>query len=366
MLPYERFHFISDDFRDPFSRDRDRIIHSSSFRRLEYKTQVFINTVGDYFRTRLTHSLEASQISRSICRHLRLNETLAEAIALAHDLGHTPFGHAGGDELDRVLRENGHEMGFEHNFQSFRVVTKLEKQYKDFSGLNLTFATLEGILKHSAPYKKPFLDEKMNEVFRLEYHPSLEAIVVDSADEIAYMSHDIDDGVKSRLISYDDLAENELVDEITSRVYKEGVTKTDDIFRYRFSSQMINLLVYSFLESSKNHGYETSVPQCGVIPVSEEFTFGFEKEMKKKIKELKKLLFKRLYRHEQVSKKMFFGKVCIRGLYEAFKKEPNLMPREAVMRLEDGCKPHRVVADYIASLSDRGAMELYRELYVGQ
>jgi dGTPase len=195
MRPEQRFHGISDDFRSPFARDRDRIIHSGSFRKLEYKTQVFLNQEGDFFRTRLTHSLEVSQIARSVAAELGLRESLAEAIAIAHDLGHTPFGHVGGDTLDACLKAAGHANGFEHNFQSFRVVTVLEKRYRTFDGLNLTFATLEGILKHSYPYTKVFFPAWIDEVFALDHHPSVEAMIVDRADEIAYMSHDIDDGV---------------------------------------------------------------------------------------------------------------------------------------------------------------------------
>ncbi|MFP4487119.1 MAG: deoxyguanosinetriphosphate triphosphohydrolase family protein [Campylobacterales bacterium] len=367
MDPKKRFYPIQNDFRDPYARDRDRVIHCSSFRRLEYKTQVFINTVGDYFRTRLTHSLEVSQIARSIARSLGLNETLAEVIALSHDLGHTPFGHAGGDELDLVLKKDGFKNGFEHNFQSFRVVTSLEKRYKDFSGLNLTFATLEGILKHSYPYKKSFLDSKIDEVFKLDYHPSLEAIVVDSADEIAYVSHDIDDGLKYGLIGMDDLRQSSLVQKVLDIVNKEGVYEGDDVFRYRFSSHMINHLVYSFLENPHNKEYPTNRVLSATIKASEEIDFGFEKELKKEIKALKKILFQKLYKHEVVNRKMYFGRKCIKSLYEAFMSEPNLMSggyKNLVDEQSD--KKHRVVADYIAGMSDRYAMELYKELYVGE
>ena len=188
MQANSRFFDLNDDFREPFARDRDRILHSGNFRKLEYKTQVFLNQEGDFFRTRLTHSLEVSQIARSITKELKLQEALAEAIALAHDLGHTPFGHVGGDTLDELLKEKGHTNGFEHNFQSFRVVSKLEKRYKEFDGLNLTFATLEGILKHSYPYKKSFLPSEVVKTFNLDVHPSIEAMIVDRADEIAYQS----------------------------------------------------------------------------------------------------------------------------------------------------------------------------------
>ena len=222
MEAEQRFHSFAEDFRDPYSRDRDRVIHCSSFRRLEYKTQVFLNHEGDYFRTRLTHSLEVSQIARTLSRTLELNETLSEVIALSHDLGHTPFGHIGGDELDRLLKADGHPLGFEHNFQSFRVLTRLEKRYKDFDGLNLTFATLEGVLKHSYPYEKDFL-ANIDPAFALDKHPSLEAMVVDHADEIAYTSHDIDDGIKYGLIRFEDLKDDALCQRVDRMVREEGI-----------------------------------------------------------------------------------------------------------------------------------------------
>ncbi len=211
MKKTDRFYHFTGDFRSPFDRDRDRVIHSEWFRALEYKTQVFMNSDGDYFRTRLTHSLEVSQIARTIAKTLNLNESLAEVIALSHDLGHTPFGHVGGDALDEALRNAGNTSGFEHNFQSFRVLTKLEKRYPDFDGLNLTFATLEGVLKHSAPYKKPFLPPEVVDTFELDFHPSFEAMIVDYADTIAYSAADIDYALKYGLISLDDLMDSQLV-----------------------------------------------------------------------------------------------------------------------------------------------------------
>lgn len=367
MRASDRFYEIKDDFRDPYARDRDRIIHCSSFRRLEYKTQVFINTVGDYFRTRLTHSIEVSQIARSIAKTLGLNETLAEAIALSHDLGHTPFGHAGGDELDSIIKKSGFENGFEHNFQSFRVVTSLEKRYKGFNGLNLTFATLEGILKHSYPYRKKFLPKEIDRIFKLDFHPSLEAKIVDSADEIAYLSHDIDDGLKYNLINIDDLKDSSIVQKVLKIVKDEGVEEDDDVFRYRFSSHMINLLVYSFLQNENNKKYETKEVLCATIKADGELEFGFDAKLREEIEELKKILFQKLYRHELISKKMFFGRQCIRALYEDFMNEPNLMSKESRKKLEilGEKRKHRIVADYIAGMSDRYAIELYKELHVG-
>ncbi len=352
MQPTDRFYKIDKDFRNPYARDRDRIIHSGSFRKLEYKTQVFLNSDGDFFRTRLTHSIEVSQIARSITSQLNLNESLAEAIALAHDLGHTPFGHVGGDTLDECLKSDGFKNGFEHNFQSFRVVSSLEKRYKDFDGLNLTFATLEGILKHSYPYKKDFLPKEIDEQFDLEKHPSLEAMIVDRADEIAYMSHDIDDGVNSGLITFKDLKKSELACVILQKVKDEGIDESEDeMFRYRFSSHLINHLIYSLLDYSQVS-----------IKSNLEFPIGFEKSLETQIKKLKKILFAKLYQHKKIVTKMYAGKQAIKGLYHGLMQEPKMLPSFYYKQLEFKNK-HRVVADYIASMSDRYALTLYNEMY---
>jgi dGTPase len=353
----ERLFKTENDFRDSFSRDRDRIVHSRSFRILEYKTQVFINTDGDYFRTRLTHSIEVSQIARTISRHLGLNEALSEAIALSHDLGHTPFGHVGGDELDKVLKEYGNANGFEHNFQSFRVVTSLEKRYQAFNGLNLTYGTLEGILKHSSPYDKSFIPDHLKEQFRLNLHPSLEAAVVDHSDEIAYISHDIDDGIQHGLISLETLKASELVAEIREKIRPEGLDEQGELYRYRFVSQLISYLITDLIENS-------SVSDAA-IPASERMPIGFSKTVRTNLSKLKKILFKELYRHKEIVKKMYTGKICINKLFKAFFEEPQMLPKEYQDRIERYRKKERVIADYIASLSDRHALELYRSLYFG-
>jgi dGTPase len=359
----KRFFDHSDDFRDPFARDRDRIIHSGSFRKLEYKTQVFLNHEGDFFRTRLTHSIEVAQIARSIANALELRESLAEAIALAHDLGHTPFGHVGGDTLDALLKKDGYLNGFEHNFQSFRVVSLLEKRYKSFDGLNLTFATLEGILKHSYPYKKSFLPLWIEERFNLETHPSLEAMIVDRADEIAYISHDIDDGINSGVITFLDLQESELVCEVLQKVHQEGIRENEiEMFRYRFSSHMINHLVYSLLAYSKEKIPPSYRNKCATIDAQEALVIGFEKELETKIKKLKKLLRNKLYNHAKIVRKMYAGSQAVTGLYKACMQEPKILPQHFFIQLEKR-KKHRVVADFLASLSDRYAFELYNELY---
>jgi len=363
MRPDERFHHFQVDFRDPYARDRDRVLHCSSFRRLEYKTQVFLNHEGDYFRTRLTHSLEVSQIARTLSRMLQLNETLTEVIALSHDLGHTPFGHVGGDELDRLLKADGHLLGFEHNFQSFRVLTKLEKRYKEFDGLNLTFATLEGVLKHSFPYHKPFL-ENLDECFTLDRHPSLEAMVVDHADEIAYISHDIDDGVKYELITFEDLFEDELCLRVNSMVQKEGVYPNEPLYRHRFVAGLIKLLVEDFIENSKVGAarYRKAEPIVATLDAREELPVGFSEATSRALKILKKRLFKKLYKHEKIVRKMHAGKQCIKGLYTAFNDDTDLLPIHQKALLQTRPK-HRVIADYMAAMTDRYALKTYHEIY---
>ena len=363
MQSHERFFSFEEDFRDPYARDRDRVVHCSSFRRLEYKTQVFLNHEGDYFRTRLTHSLEVSQIARTLSRMLELNETLAEVIALSHDLGHTPFGHVGGDELDKLLKADGRPLGFEHNFQSFRVLTKLEKRYKEFDGLNLTFATLEGVLKHSYPYKKPFLDG-LDPRFDLEKHPSLEAMVVDHADEIAYTSHDIDDGIKYGLITFDDLLKDELCLRVDEVVQNEGVKREEKLYRHRFVAGLIKLLVEDFIENSKDgtKKYRQDTPICVTIDAQEKLPVGFSKETATQLKKLKKLLHQKLYRHQKIVRKMHAGKQCIQGLYTAFTEDKDLLPPHQKELFEVRTK-ERVIADHIAAMTDRYAMKTYHELY---
>ncbi len=364
MQPAQRFHRFEEDFRDPFSRDRDRVLHCSSFRRLEYKTQVFLNHEGDYFRTRLTHSLEVSQIARTLARQLGLDETLAEAIALSHDLGHTPFGHIGGDALDEQLKADGHLNGFEHNFQSFRVLTRLEKRYPNFDGLNLTFATLEGVLKHSFPYRKPFLPDAIVEAFNLERHPSLEAMVVDHADEIAYTSHDIDDGIKYGLITFDDLLDEPLAQRVDAMVQHEGIAQDHSLYRHRFVAAHIKLLVEDLIDQSRPRVemLDTAQPLCATLPTDVPLPVGFSAPVAAELKRLKKRLYARLYRHERIVRKMHAGKECIRGLYRAFRNDTDLLPTSQRALLEHRT-PVRVIADYIASMTDRYALKVFHELY---
>lgn len=363
MQPSDRFYPFEKDFRDPFARDRDRVIHSSSFRRLEYKTQVFLNHEGDYFRTRLTHSLEVSQIARTLASSLGLKESLCEAIALSHDLGHTPFGHVGGDALDELLKSDGRNFGFDHNFQSFRVLTCLEKRYDGFDGLNLSFATLEGVLKHSAPYRKSFL-ETLDEQFALGKHPSLEAMIVDRADEIAYISHDIDDGIKYGLVDFDALLCEPLCQRVNSSVQAEGIGREHRLYRHRFVANLITLLVKNFVSYSidKVNKYDKYEPICATLDATTPLPVGFDDEIEKEIKTLKKYLFANLYRHEKILVNMFAGRQCIKGLYNAFNEDIYLLPTYQ-RELLDKRNKHRVIADHIASMTDRYAMKQYHELY---
>jgi dGTPase len=307
--------------------------------------------------------LEVSQIARTLASSLGLNETLCEAIALSHDLGHTPFGHIGGDTLDELLKHDGHEFGFDHNFQSFRVLTKLEHRYDGFDGLNLTFATLEGVLKHSFPYKKNFLDS-VDDRFALDKHPSLEAMVVDRADEIAYISHDIDDGIKYGLISWGDLLDLKLCKLVDAKVSIEGINTSHRLYRHRFVAALITLLVSEFISYSSKFVTQniSNNPICATIDSSIELEIGFEHELETAIKEVKKRLYQKLYRNEKIVKKMYSGSQCVKALYSAFKSDSYLLPNHQ-RDLLDIRSSHRVISDYIASMTDRYAMKNYHELY---
>lgn len=360
MLATDRFFNSNSDFRNDFEKDRDRIIHSYYFRLLEYKTQVFINGENDFYRTRLTHTLEVAQIARSISQALELNSSLAEAIALAHDLGHTPFGHVGGDELSDILNEVDSNSFFDHNLQSFKVVTSLECRDKLYNGLNLTYATLEGILKHSPPYDTKYIPSEVRDAFNLDYHPTVEAMVVDRADEIAYISHDIEDGIISNIINYDDILNSRLA----SRIYEENINqdftlKDGDIFIYKFTKNFINFLITNFLENSMElRGQKNSI---NLFKKDEEIPVGFDSEIEEEIIELKKILFNKFYKNKRITIKMQSGKVIIRNLFNIFNDDTNLLPNRYRESLKYKNK-FRVVADYIASLSDRAATNLYKEL----
>ncbi|MDM0045398.1 deoxyguanosinetriphosphate triphosphohydrolase [Variovorax dokdonensis] len=344
--------------RDDYQRDRDRIVHSTAFRRLVYKTQVFLNHEGDLFRTRLTHSLEVAQLGRSIARPLGLNEDLVEAVALAHDLGHTPFGHAGQDTLNECMSGHG---GFEHNLQSLRVVDELEHRYPRYDGLNLSFETREGILKHCSRVNAQRLELQepagVGRRFLDRTQPSLEAQLCNLADEIAYNAHDIDDGVRSGLIDTDQLAEVALFE----RFRREAVDEHPDLagrrLLYESIRRMLSAQVYDVIDATRaaiasarpadSHDVRRSPPLV-----------GFGTAMREQSHVLKQFLFSNLYRHPQVCQTTEQAQDVVRELFRAYCDRPSEMPHDYA------ANPHRerAVADYIAGMTDRFAMREHERL----
>jgi len=347
--------------RNEFQRDRDRIIHSSAFRRLEYKTQVFVNHEGDLFRTRLTHSLEVAQIGRGIARTLKLHEDLVEAIALAHDLGHTPFGHAGQDALNECMRDFG---GFEHNLQSLRVVDHLEQRYAEFDGLNLTFEVREGILKHCSVKNAKLLGE-VGERFLHKRQPSLEAQVTNLADEIAYNNHDVDDGLRSGLITLEQLAEVRIFAEHLADVREKYPTLAGRRLVHETVRRMINSLVTDLCEYSAKAIAKTnplSIEDVRGLPS----LIGFSEPMRKQQTELKHFLRTKLYQHYRVNRMSAKAQRIVRELFGEFLQNPSLMPDEYQVRAgrdENGLDKARAVADYIAGMTDRYASREYQRLF---
>ncbi|HEY3307579.1 MAG TPA: deoxyguanosinetriphosphate triphosphohydrolase [Desulfuromonadaceae bacterium] len=344
------------DMRPAFERDRDRIIHCAAFRRLEYKTQVFVNHEGDYYRTRLTHSLEVAQIGRAIARRLRLNEELTEALALAHDLGHTPFGHTGESVLNSLMRAHG---GFEHNLQSFRVIDELEERYPGFNGLNLTWEAREGIIKHSGPYDAPL--ESMKE-FLPGVIPSIEAQIINYADEIAYNNHDIDDGLKSGHITIEMLGEVELWQEVNAAVLR----KYPDIDRkrliYQTISALIGLLINDLCSTTlANLSSYKILSQDDLRRVNRQVVH-FSPAITAKNLDLKRFLFDNLYRHHKVEKMRVKAEIFITRLFETYIRFQNLLPPKYLGRIER-LGLERVVCDYIAGMTDRFALDEYKRLF---
>ncbi|TAG27629.1 MAG: deoxyguanosinetriphosphate triphosphohydrolase [Burkholderiales bacterium] len=352
----------SNEHRSDFQRDRDRIVHSTAFRRLVYKTQVFLNHEGDLFRTRMTHSLEVAQLSRSMARALGLDEDLVEAMALAHDLGHTPFGHAGQDALNAALRElsPGHG-GFEHNLQSLRMVDSLEERYPDFDGLNLTLATREGILKHCSAKDALRLEASepggVAHRFLAKEQPSLEAQLVNLADEMAYNAHDIDDGIRSGLIEMEALRELALFERFHSSVLSEypdlqGRRLLSEIIRRLLSAQVFDVIDQTRKRiAERGIQTEEDVRQAPAL-------VSFSPELAKQVQHIKSWLFKHLYRHPQVIAKMDEAQSMVRELFASYLAHPNKLP-EAYSRQAD---LPRAIADYIAGMTDRFAEMKWREL----
>ncbi len=353
-------------FRSEYQRDRDRIVHSRAFRRLEYKTQVFVNHEGDLFRTRLTHSLEVAQLGRTIARSLNLNEDLTEAITLAHDLGHTPFGHAGQDGLNQCMKNYG---GFEHNLQSLRVVDDLEEKYLDFNGLNLTFETREGILKHCAVAKAKQLGDVAARFLNGE-QPGLEAQVANLSDEVAYNNHDIDDGLRAGLITLEQLREQTLFNAHYSMVEALAPKAPGKRLIYETVRRMINAQVTNLIETSQAQLQAMKPKSIEQVRLSEEPLITFSALMYEQHLELKRFLHAHLYRHYRVHRMANKAKTIITHLFEAFMQDTHLLPPQACQHLaqwqaqmgqESGTA--RVVADYIAGMTDRYAISEHERLF---
>jgi dGTPase len=358
-----RFREPSPASRSEFQRDRDRIIHSTAFRRLEYKTQVFVNHEGDLFRTRLTHSIEVAQIARSIARNLRLNEDLVEAISLAHDLGHTPFGHAGQEALNGCMRDYG---GFEHNLQSLRMVDELEEHYGAFDGLNLMFETREGILKHCSPSNAVRLGE-IGQRFIEKKQPTLEAQLANLADEIAYNNHDIDDGLRSGLLTLAQLDEVDLYARHRSEVEAvfPGISGRRAI--HETIRRMINALVVDLINASQAR-IDAAGPQSLEDVRNAPALITFSEGMRDEASVLKRFLRENLYHHYQVNRMTSKARRIVDELFDAFMHEPRLLPPDyqITTTADAGSKVQkqaRKVADYIAGMTDRYAMREHRRLF---
>jgi dGTPase len=342
--------------RSEFQRDRDRIIHSSAFRRLEYKTQVFVNHEGDLFRTRLTHSIEVAQIGRSIARRLALNEDLVEAIALAHDLGHTPFGHAGQEELNSCMKDHG---GFEHNLQSLRVVDVLEERYAAFDGLNLCFETREGILKHCSLQHAAQLGE-VGTRFLNDKRPSLEAQITNLADEIAYNNHDIDDGLRSGLITLEQLSSVCLFENQLSEVRAAYPNLAERRLVHETVRRMINIQVTDLILQTEQNISAQKPRNVNDVRNAPPLV-AFSSEMDELNRELKLFLRLNLYRHYQVMRMSTKARRIVRELFQAFTGDKRLLPPQFVVQ-EKG-KQVRQIADYIAGMTDRYAIREHRRLF---
>ncbi|MCY0388332.1 deoxyguanosinetriphosphate triphosphohydrolase [Robbsia sp. Bb-Pol-6] len=343
--------------RSQFQRDRDRIVHSSAFRRLEYKTQVFVNHEGDLFRTRLTHSLEVAQIARSIARSLRLNEDLVEAISLAHDLGHTPFGHAGQDALNACMKGHG---GFEHNLQSLAVVDELEERYARFDGLNLCFETREGILKHCSRENARQLGE-LGRRFLEGGQPSLEAQLANLADEIAYNNHDIDDGLRSGLLSLDQLDEVEVWRTHFTRAREQYGDLPGRRLIHETIRSMINTLIVDLTVETAARLKAADVDSVDAVRAAGPLV-GSSPEIARQAKELKQFLFANLYRHYRVMRMASKAQRVITGLFDAFIDDPRLLPPP--YQSPDAARQPRLIAHYIAGMTDRYAQKEYRRLFI--
>lgn len=342
------------DYRTVFQKDRDRILHTTAFRRLEYKTQVFINYEGDYYRTRLTHTLEVAQIGRTVARALGANEDLIEAICLAHDLGHPPFGHSGESALNRVMKEAG---GFEHNKQSLRIVTKLEKRYPDFNGLNLSWETREGIVKHETEYDVSDASE-----YNPDLRGHLEAQIANVADELAYSAHDLDDGLRSGMITPAMLEGITLWEILLESVGIRRINDLPELTRHRLIRRLIGLEMNDLVDHTSIRLDESGVQSVEGLQKLPYNVIGFSEEMHRRNRELKDFLYANLYRHHRVVRMAVKAERILTELFGAYKHDPQMLPRTVQAAVETRGLD-RAICDYIAGMTDRYAIEEHKKLF---
>ena len=351
-------------YRSIYQRDRDRIIHSAAFRRLEYKTQVFVYHEGDYYRTRLTHTLEVAQIARTISKALKLNEDLTEAISLAHDLGHTPFGHAVENTLNELMKDEG---GFNHNIQGLRVVDLLEERYPYFKGLNLSWETREGIIKHSPSLKEnkeKIIPEGYRKEFEFDKQPTLETQVMDVADEIAYDSHDLDDGLKSGMLNEEELKKIEIWKYTEKKIKEDFSFLRKDLKIYLIIRNLINLQVTDLIRNTLKNIKRFKIKTLNDVRQYKKRIVTFSSSMQDLRKELREFLFKTLYSHWRVLRMSDKAKRFIRNLFYIYLNNYELLPpnfKKRIEKKED--TPKRVICDYIAGMTDRYALEEYRKFF---
>jgi dGTPase len=344
-------------YRYLYQRDRERIIHTTAFRRLEYKTQVFVNHEGDYYRTRLTHTIEVAQIARTIARALALNEDLVEAIALAHDLGHTPFGHSGEEILNDLMKGHG---GFDHNIQSLRVVDTLEHRYTAFQGLNLTFEVREGIVRHNTSYDKPPCIEE----FSRAGMPTMEAQVVDLSDEIAYYSHDIDDGLRSRILHEDGISGLDIWKSIHTNIQNNGTYMNNEQKRYQLVKNIINVLVTDLIDNTCTRIKQLNAVSYDKVRHCPERVVMFSDTANRQKAQLRDFLFENFYRHYRIMRMANKAKFFIEKLFNLYLSQPMLLPAFYRDKARDhhACR-RQVICDYIAGMTDRYALDEYKKLF---
>ena len=346
-------------YRSPFQRDRDRIIHSASFRRLKHKTQVFVNTEGDHYRTRITHSMEVAQIARSIARYLNLNEDLAETLSLAHDLGHTPFGHAGEDALNECMEEHG---GFDHNLQTLRIVMFLENKYLKFSGLNLSIETLEGLLKHNGPVDDLDLVDRLIGIKRFKNminfntYPSIEAQISAISDDIAYNNHDIQDGINANLFKLEELVEINFFKDIYKK-YKNKINKQNyKIATYQIVRDSIDLMIKDLIKNTKKNLVDSNIKSLKDINKTTFLMVNFSKDIKESDNEIRYFLKNKMYNNKKVLEKNNKGKSIVKKLFEKIK----LNPEKFISKEQLSKDKYRAISDFISGMTDRYAINLHK------